>query len=194
MQRELTPEMVLHGYRLGVFPMADADGVIYWYSPDPRCIFEYDHFRVPHSLRSIIRQRKFELRVNTAFDRVIRACADRPEGSWISREVIAVYCELHRRGHAHSVESWHEGELAGGLYGVTLGGVFFGESMFYQVADASKVALVALIERLKDRGFSLIDTQWSTPHLERFGAVEIARDEYLERLERALPLPCRFAG
>ncbi len=185
--------MILHGYRLGVFPMADADGAIYWYSPDPRCIFEYDRFRVPRSLRSIIRRGEFEIRVDTAFDAVIRACAGRPEGTWISEEIIAVYSQVHRMGYAHSVESWHGGKLVGGLYGVTLGGAFFGESMFYHVTNASNVALVRLIERLKARRFALIDTQWSTPHLLRFGAVEIPRQEYLERLEQALTLRCRLA-
>jgi leucyl/phenylalanyl-tRNA--protein transferase len=193
MQTDLTPEMVLHGYRLGVFPMADPDGALYWFSPDPRCIFEYERFRVPRSLRPVLRRGQFEIRVNTAFDAVIRACADRPEGTWISDEITAVYSELHRRGHVHSVESWCDGRLVGGLYGVTLGGAFFGESMFYHVTNASNVALVSLIERLKARRFVLIDTQWSTPHLLRFGAVEITRGEYLRRLDRALTLHCRFA-
>jgi leucyl/phenylalanyl-tRNA--protein transferase len=193
MQTDLTPEMVLHGYRLGVFPMADLDGAIYWYTADPRCIFEYDRFRVPRSLRPILRRGDFEIRVNTTFDAVIRACADRPEGTWISDDIIAVYGELHRRGFAHSVESWRDRRLAGGLYGVTLGGAFFGESMYYHVANASKVALVALIDRLKARRFTLIDTQWSTPHVLRFGAVEVSQEEYLERLDHALTLRCRFA-
>jgi leucyl/phenylalanyl-tRNA--protein transferase len=194
MQSELTAEIVLCGYRMGVFPMADLDGVIYWYSPDPRCILDYRRFRVPHSLRPILRRGEFDVRVNTAFDQVIRACADRPEGTWISEEIIAVYSELHRRGYTHSVESWRDGKLVGGLYGLALGGAFFGESMFYHVANASKVALVKLVERLRARRFSLIDTQWSTPHLLRFGAVEVSREEYLKRLEQALTLACRFEG
>jgi len=193
MREELTPELVLYGYRMGAFPMADEDGEIYWYSPDPRCVFEFERFRIPRSLRPIIRQARFEVQIDTAFDEVIRACAGRAEGTWISDEVIAVYTELHRRGHAHSVEAWQDDELAGGLYGLALGGAFFGESMFHRVADASKVALVALVERLKAHRFILIDTQWSTPHLERFGAVEIPRGEYLKRLEQALRLPCHFA-
>lgn len=193
MRERLTPEMVLNGYRVGVFPMADEDGEVGWYSPDPRCVFEFDRFRVPRSLRPIIHQGKFEIRLNTAFDPVICACARRAEGTWISDEFIAIYNQLHRQGYAHSVESWHQGALTGGLYGVTLGGAFFGESMFYRIADASKVALVALIERLKKRRFTLIDTQWSTPHLLRLGAVEIRREEYLKRLEQALALRCRFA-
>jgi leucyl/phenylalanyl-tRNA--protein transferase len=192
MELDLTPEIVLHGYELGVFPMADRDGELYWYSPDPRSIFEYERFRVPRSLRPIIRQEKFEIRVDKAFDQVIHACADRAEGTWISPELIAVYSELHRLGHAHSVESWQDGKLTGGLYGMAIGGAFFGESMFHRVADASKVALVALVQRLKERGFALIDTQWSTPHLERFGVIEIPRKEYLRRLSRALALSCQF--
>jgi leucyl/phenylalanyl-tRNA--protein transferase len=148
---------------------------------------------VPRSLRPVLRQRKFDIRADTAFNEVIRACADRTEGTWISDEVIDVYSELHRRGYAHSVEAWQDRKLVGGLYGVTLGGAFFGESMFHRVPDASKVALVALMERLKERGFALVDTQWSTPHLLRFGAIEIPRREYLRRLEQALALPRQFA-
>jgi leucyl/phenylalanyl-tRNA--protein transferase len=193
MQDELTPEIVLYGYRMGLFPMADLDGEIYWYSPDPRCIFEYHRFRVPRSLRQVIRRGTFAVRVDTVFEQVIRACADRPEGTWISPQIMAVYTELHRLGYAHSVEAWQGDALAGGLYGVTIGGAFFGESMFYHVPDASKVTLVALIERLRARGFTLIDTQWSTPHVLRFGALEIPREEYLRRLEQAVALPCRFA-
>lgn len=184
--------MVLAGYRAGIFPMADEHGRIVWFSPDPRCVFEFDRLRVPRSVRRTIGRGTFEVRVNTAFDEVIEACADRPEGTWISPAIRRVYQALHRRGWAHSVEAWHAGRLAGGLYGVALGGAFFGESMFYRVSDASKVALVALLERLRQRGYTLVDTQWLTPHLARFGAVEIARDEYLRRLGHALTLPCRF--
>ena len=189
---ELTPELVLHAYRVGVFPMADEDGEIGWFSPDPRCIFPLDGFHVPRSLRQAIRRGVFETRVDTAFHDVIAACADRPEGTWISDEIINVYETLHRQGHAHSVESWQAGKLAGGLYGVAIGGAFFGESMFTRVTDASKVALAALIQRLRSRGFVLLDTQWNTPHLARFGAREIRRAEYLRRLEAALALPISF--
>lgn len=192
MDELLTPEILLHAYQMGIFPMADPRGLVHWYSPDPRCVFEYERFRVPRSLRPVIRKQKFQIRVNTAFEQVIDACASRPEGTWISREFAEIYRELRRRGLAHSVEAWRDRELAGGLYGVALGGAFFGESMFYHVSDASKVALVALVERLEERGFRLIDTQWSTPHLLRFGAVEIPRPEYLKRLDEALTLPCRF--
>jgi leucyl/phenylalanyl-tRNA---protein transferase len=188
----LSPGLVLLAYRSGAFPMAHEDGEIYWHSPDPRCIFPLDHFHVPRSVRQVIRRGVFEIRVNTAFDRVIAACADRPEGTWISSEVMAVYRLLHRQGHAHSVECWHANRLAGGLYGVALGGAFFGESMFTRVTNASKVALVALVERLKARDFVLLDTQWSTPHLARFGALEIPRRNYLRSLRTALILPCHF--
>ena len=193
MDSQLTPEIVLHGYRLGIFPMADRDGEVYWYSPDPRCILEYSQFRVPRSLRPVLNKRKFEIRVNTAFTDVVRACANRKEGTWISEEIIDIYSELHHRGHAHCVEAWHQAKLVGGLYGITVGGAFCGESMFYHVSDASKVALVALMRRLKTRGFTLVDTQWTTPYLKRLGAIEIPRTEYLRRLERALLLPCTFA-
>jgi leucyl/phenylalanyl-tRNA--protein transferase len=192
MDPTLTPEIVLQGYCAGLFPMADETGAIHWLSPNPRCIFLLDHFHVPRSVRQTIRRGKFEVRVNTAFDEVIAGCADRPEGTWISREIMRVYRALHRQGYAHSVESWYQGQLAGGLYGVAIGGAFFGESMFTRVADASKVALVALVERLRNRGFTLLDTQWQTPHLARFGAVNISRAEYLRRLRSALALRVSF--
>lgn len=189
----LTPELVLSAYRMGIFPMADADGDIAWFSPDPRCIFPLDAFHVPRSLRQTIRRGTFETRINTAFNTVLAACADRREGTWIDAQIADVYGTLHRQGWAHSVESWHAGELAGGLYGVAIGGAFFGESMFTRVTDASKVALVALVERLRTRGFTLLDTQWQTPHLSRFGAVGIRRGEYLRQLKAAVALDVRFA-
>jgi leucyl/phenylalanyl-tRNA--protein transferase len=192
MDPPLTPEIVLQAYRVGVFPMADPDGDIGWYSPDPRCIFPLDRFHVPRTVRQAVARAVFEVRVNTAFDRVIASCADRPDGTWISDDIMSVYRALHRQGFAHSVESWQGGQLAGGLYGVALGGAFFGESMFTQVSNASKVALVALVERMRARGLTLLDTQWITPHLARFGALEIPRREYLRHLRAALLLPCRF--
>lgn len=192
MRERLTADLVLQGYCAGIFPMADERGRVFWYSPDPRCIFEYDKFHVSHTLRQTIRQNKFEIRINTAFTEVLAACGDRAEGTWISPEIHRIYVELHERGHAHSVEAWRDGQLAGGLYGVTIGGAYFGESMFHRVRDASKVALAALIDRLRGRGYALVDTQWITPHLARLGAVEIPRDDYLRRLEKAIELPCRF--
>lgn len=189
---ELTPELVIRGYCAGLFPMADPDGEIFWFSPDPRAIFPLDEFRVPRSLRQKIRRGVFTIRIDTAFDAVIAACADRAEGTWISPDIDRVYRALHQQGYAHSVEAWHENHLAGGLYGVSIGGAFFGESMFTHVTDASKVALAALVERLSSRGFILLDTQWLTPHLERLGAREISRAQYLRRLRAALRLPLEF--
>ena len=193
MAARLTPNMVLQGYRLGAFPMADPDGVVWWYSPDPRAIIDLDCFHIPHGLRRTLRRAPFEVRINTAFDEVIDACGDRREGTWISPQIRAVYCALHRHGHAHSVGCWRDGQLAGGLYGVAIGGAFFGESMFHRVTGASKVALVALVERLRARGFVLLDTQWTTPHLEQFGVGELPRDEYLHRLSDAVARECVFA-
>ncbi len=189
----IPPALLLHGYRSGVFPMAMERGEIGWFSPDPRGILplEIGGFHVPHGLRRTLNKNRFELRVNTAFEAVMRACAERME-TWISEEIIGSYCALFEMGYAHSVESWREGKLVGGLYGVSLRGAFYGESMFHSETDASKVALVNLVARLRVRGFKLLDVQWTTPHLRTFGAVEISRAEYLERLARAMKLPCEF--
>lgn len=174
--------------------MAIDGGEIAWFSPDPRAIIPIDErFHVPHGLRRELKRGRFEIRIDAAFERVIRLCSKRKE-TWISKEIIASYMNLHRLGHAHSVEAWLDGELAGGLYGVAVGGAFFGESMFHEVTDASKVALHALVERLRARGFLLLDTQWTTPHLERFGAFEMPRAEYFKALAIAVELPCRFVG
>lgn len=189
----LTPELLVRAYCMGMFPMADARrGRIRWYAPDPRAIIPLETFHVPRSLQRTVRRGTFEVRVNTAFGAVIHACAARRE-TWISTGIERAYGELHALGLAHSVESWQNGELAGALYGVALGGAFFGESMFTRVRDASKVALAALVERLRARGFVLLDTQFLTEHLARFGAVEIPRDDYLLRLAAALRLERRFA-
>jgi leucyl/phenylalanyl-tRNA--protein transferase len=193
MDQPLSPQLVLAGYRAGVFPMGDGSGETYWFSPNPRAVFEFDRFHIPRSVRQIIRRGDFEVRFDTAFDSVINACTQRPEGTWISPEILGVYTELHNLGYAHSVESYHGGRLAGGLYGVAIGGAFFGESMFHRQTNASKVALVALMDRLQRRGFALVDTQWITPHLARFGAVEIPRREYLARLKRATQLDRSFS-
>ena len=175
--------------------MADEDDTIYWYDPDPRAIIPLDTFHVSHSLARMIRQGKFEVRVDTVFQTVMAACAEPTPGrevTWISPEIVAAYGELHALGFAHSVETWLEGELVGGLYGVSLGGLFAGESMFSRVKDSSKVALVYLIERLRQGGFCLLDTQFMTDHLRRFGAVEIPREEYQVRLAHALTIWARF--
>ena len=188
----ISADLLLHAYRNAVFPMASPDGEIAWFSPDPRAIIPLDEgFRVPHGLRRVLKKGAFEIRVDTAFETVMRECAAREE-TWINEEIIASYTGLHRLGHAHSVEAWLEGRLAGGLYGVALGGAFFGESMFHEVTDASKVALHALVMRLRARGFELLDTQWLTPHLETFGAVEIPRAEYRDRLLACAEKPCSF--
>jgi leucyl/phenylalanyl-tRNA--protein transferase len=183
---------LLEAYAAGFFPMSDG-GRIRWYSPNPRGILPLDRFHAPRRLARVVRGGRFEIRVDTAFRAVIEACAaDRVEGSWISPEIVESYCALHHAGIAHSVEAWREGTLAGGLYGVALGGAFFGESMFHKVTDASKVALAALVARLRERHFALLDIQWVTPHLETFGAIEIPRRRYLMLLEEAIQLPVTF--
>jgi len=187
----LTPRVLVAAYSQGIFPM-DVDGEICWFSPDPRTIIPLDGLHVSRRLRRTCRSGRFEVRINTAFREVMLGCADRAEGTWISDEILEAYCELHRLGLAHSVETWQEGELAGGLYGVALGGAFFGESMFHYRTDASKVALVATVERLNARGYVLFDVQYTTPHLARFGAIEIPRRQYLARLKRALAIPAQF--
>ena len=187
----LDPELLLEGYRFGVFPMAMADDSIEWFSPDPRAIIPLDSFHVPHALRRLLRRDTFEIRIDHDFPEVIKACAKR-EDTWINREIIESYTRLHELGYAHSVEAWACGELAGGLYGVALGGAFFGESMFHRVTDASKIALVALVQHLRVRKFVLLDTQWLTRHLVQFGGIEIPRSQYLRMLRRAVDLPGKF--
>jgi leucyl/phenylalanyl-tRNA--protein transferase len=187
----LTPQVLVAAYSQGIFPM-DVDGEIRWFSPDPRTIIPLDGLRVSRRLRRTCRSGRFEVRINTAFREVMLGCANREEGTWISEEILEAYCELHHLGLAHSVETWQAGELAGGLYGVALGGAFFGESMFHYRTDASKVALVATVEHLNARGYTLFDVQYTTPHLARFGAVEIPRRQYLARLKKALAVPARF--
>jgi len=192
----LQPQTLLHAYANGAFPMTDSDGITRWYAADPRGIIPLDAFHIPGTLRQLIRQRRFEIRINHNFRNCMTACMtakrDEGNGSWISNELIEAYERLHQIGHAHSIEAWHDGQLAGGLYGVSLGGAFFGESMFHTQRDASKVALVALVERLRERGFSLLDTQAQTSHLARFGCIEIPAVEYQKLLEAALLLECRF--
>jgi leucyl/phenylalanyl-tRNA---protein transferase len=193
----VTPDLVLCAYAIGLFPMANDryDPTVHWIEPRRRGIIPLGAFHVPRSLRKTVRRRRFEVRVDTAFDAVIEACAEeRPERprTWLNDELIAVYCELHRRGSAHSVECWRDGRLRGGLYGVAMGAAFFGESMFSRESDASKVAFVALVERLRAGGFRLLDTQFVTDHLRRFGAVEVSRETYRGLLREALAAPARF--
>jgi leucyl/phenylalanyl-tRNA---protein transferase len=187
--------LLLNAYASGWFPMA-VDHEIHWFSPDPRGVVPLEEFHVPRRLARVVRSGGFRIEIDRAFVDVMRACAadrdtDDP-GTWISDEIIASYTALHARGFAHSVEAWHGDRLVGGLYGVAIGGAFFGESMFHHETNASKVAFVALIERLRARGFTLLDTQWVTPHLEQFGAIEIARADYLKRLQASLRLQCTF--
>jgi leucyl/phenylalanyl-tRNA--protein transferase len=190
---DLSWSLLVAAYRAGYFPMGMDDGEIGWFSPDPRAILPLDGFHVPRRLGRLIRSRPFSVTTDTAFRRVMEACAaDRDDGTWITDEILEAYGQLFDRGLAHSVEVWRDGALAGGLYGVSLGGAFFGESMFHRVAGASKVALVGLVERLRTRGYVLLDTQWTTPLLETFGVVEIPRARYLARLEQAVELDCRF--
>ena len=187
----LTPEVLVSAYAGGIFPM-DVNGEICWFSPDPRTIIPLDAFHASRRLLRTCRSGRFEIRIDTEFESVMRGCADRPEGTWISEEIVEAFVRLHELGLAHSIEAWRGGTLAGGLYGVSLGGAFFGESMFSRHRDASKVALVTLVDRLRERGFTLFDVQFMTSHLARFGAREIPRAEYLDQLESALQLPVSF--
>jgi leucyl/phenylalanyl-tRNA--protein transferase len=189
---DLRPERLLDAYCHGIFPWYDADLPICWWSPDPRAIFELDGFHVSRRLRRTIRSDRFTLTINRAFGAVMRGCAHRPgEGTWIIPDMIRAYERLHHLGYAHSVEVWHGKVLAGGVYGVAIGGLFAGESMFTRVRDASKVALAFLVDRLRERGFQLFDIQFVTEHTARLGAIEIPRAEYLARLRRALT--CRVS-
>ena len=187
----IASELLLQGYRLGVFPMAMEDDSIEWFSPDPRAILPLEDFHVPHALRRVLRKNVFETRIDKAFFEVIDSCAKRKD-TWINQEIMESYTRLHELGHAHSVEAWKQGKLAGGLYGVAVGGAFFGESMFHRVTDGSKIALVALVEHLCARKFVLLDTQWLTPHLQQFGGIEISRTHYLRLLRRAIDVPRKF--
>jgi leucyl/phenylalanyl-tRNA--protein transferase len=187
----IEPDLLLQGYRLGVFPMAMEDDSIGWFSPDPRAILPLEDFHVPHALRRALRKKIFEIKIDDHFSEVISACARR-EDTWINREIIESYTRLYKLGYAHSVEAWRESKLVGGLYGVAVGGAFFGESMFHQVRDASKIALVALVEHLRARKFVLLDTQWLTPHLQQFGGIEISRNHYLRLLRSSVELPRKF--
>lgn len=190
----LTPQILLSAYTQGIFPMAH-DGEIYWYQPDPRAILPLDAFHIPRSLQRVLKQALFQLTTDSAFEAVMRFCAAPAPGresTWISEEFIAAYTQLHHLGYAHSVEAWQDGRLVGGLYGVAIGGFFAGESMFSRQRDASKVALVYLVQRLRARHFQLLDVQFMTEHLRRFGAIEIPDKEYQQRLRRALRVHTRF--
>ncbi len=191
----LTPQLLLSAYCEGIFPMAHEDGRIYWYDPDPRAIIPLDGFHVPRRLARVVRSGLFEVRVDSAFTAVMQACAaptDGRESTWISPEFVRVYGELHRHGFAHSVECWQDGRLVGGLYGVSVQGLFAGESMFSLVPNASKVALVHLVHRLQRGSFQLLDTQFMTAHLRQFGTIEISAAAYKRRLAQALLVTAKF--
>jgi leucyl/phenylalanyl-tRNA--protein transferase len=188
---EITPEVLLKAYACGIFPMAESasDPSLFWVEPERRGILPLDGFHVPRRLARTVRADRFQVRVDTAFDQVMDACAAPARGrrkTWINARIRRLYGELHARGHCHSVEAWREGKLVGGLYGVRLRRAFFGESMFHRESDASKVCLVHLVARLKAGGFALLDSQFLTEHLATFGAIEIERPEYQRRLAAAL--------
>ncbi|CAK0739431.1 Leucyl/phenylalanyl-tRNA--protein transferase [uncultured Gammaproteobacteria bacterium] len=194
-----SPSLLLQAYAMGLFPMAESgsdQGELMWFDPDPRGILPLDGLIIPRRLRRLVRQGRFVITADTAFEVVIAACAEttpiRPN-TWINRDIARLYTALHQRGFAHSIEVRHEDRLVGGLYGVALGRAFFGESMFSREANASKVALVHLVARLRAGGFTLLDTQFLTAHLARFGAVEIPKDEYHRRLAAALVGPADFS-
>ena len=191
----LSAEALIYAYTSGVFPMAEADGTIYWYRPDPRAIIPIDTYKPAKSLKPILNRGQFELRINTQFEAVMRACAAPrayEQETWISEEIIQAYVELHAMGFAHSVEVYEQGELVGGLYGVHIGSVFFGESMFMKVSNASKVAFHHLIEILRANEFSLLDTQFMNDNVQRYGAIEIKRTQYEKLLTKALMKASEF--
>ncbi|MCS7302329.1 MAG: leucyl/phenylalanyl-tRNA--protein transferase [Bacteroidota bacterium] len=189
--RLITAEQLLQAYRVGFFPMAETDHIVLWHSPDPRAIIPLDHVHIARSVRVLIKKGVFTVRRNGDFEKVIHACADRPH-TWISRDLIRLYCTLHEWGFAHSVEAWQDGQLVGGLYGVAIGGAFFGESMFSRVSNASKVCFAHLVEHLRNRGFILLDSQYANPFTISLGAIEIPRRQYLVKLTEALALECTF--
>jgi leucyl/phenylalanyl-tRNA--protein transferase len=188
---DLAPERMLMAYRQGVFPWYGPDEPILWWSPDPRMVLFLDEFKLSHSLRKRLRRHDYDVRVDTAFESVMRACAEpRPgqHGSWIVEDMIQAYVRLHGLGYAHSVETWQQGELVGGLYGVAIGRIFYGESMFTRVTDASKIAFAHLVAQLRRWGFGLIDCQMETAHLASLGARPIRREEFMSRLEKLVNL------
>jgi leucyl/phenylalanyl-tRNA--protein transferase len=186
----LSPEWLLDAYSHGIFPwpMWDDDPIAWW-SPDPRAVFELDGLCISRRLQRTIKSGKFRVTLDQDFDGVIQGCAtvgDRPNNTWLTPNMISAYCRMHELGHAHSVEVWHDDELAGGTYGIAIGGLFAAESMFHRVRDASKVAVAHLVTHLRERGYELLDIQQWTPHTGRMGAVEISREEYLRRLSQAM--------
>jgi leucyl/phenylalanyl-tRNA--protein transferase len=189
---DLEPQVLLNAYQQGVFPMYEEGEPVCWWSPDPRAVFDLGGLHVSQRLARTSRSNKFHVTFDQEFVGVMRGCADRREGTWVTSDMVAAYHRLHQIGHAHSVEAWLGGELVGGVYGVSIGGLFAGESMFHRVSDSSKVALVHLFERLRERGFVLFDTQIINPHTRGLGAYTIPRTEYLARLCEAIAVPAKF--
>lgn len=187
---DLSPERLILAYSNGIFPWYEANSPILWWSPDPRMVLIPEEIRISHSMKQRIRKSDFEIRIDTAFEAVIQNCAmingREEDGTWITNDMIEAYCKLHELGLAHSVETWKSGQLAGGLYGVSLGLAFFGESMFYRETDASKVALVYLARMLAQMGFKMIDVQQETEHLKSMGARSVPRNEFLDLLKEAM--------
>jgi len=186
---QLSPDWLLDAYGHGIFPWPLYDGTLAWWSPDPRAVIEFDRFHVSRRLERTCRAGAFEITRDRAFDAVIEACGsvgDRCRGTWLTPPMLTAYKRLHRLGHAHSIEAWQDGELAGGVYGLALGGMYSAESMFYRRRDASKAALVALVRHLRERGYTLLDIQQLTPHTARLGASEIPRHEFLARVAEAV--------
>ena len=192
---DLSPRRLLLAYRMGIFPWYGQNEPIMWWSPDPRLVLYPQELQVSKTLHKIVRQKRFQVTLDTAFEQVIRACAqvriDNNEGTWIVDDMIEAYCRLHRSGYAHSVEAWYQGALAGGAYGVSLGRCFFGESMFTRLSNASSVALVKLVEYLRSQAFEMIDCQVTTGHLIRFGAREVPRSVFLAQLKKTLAAETR---
>ncbi|MBW2011555.1 MAG: leucyl/phenylalanyl-tRNA--protein transferase [Deltaproteobacteria bacterium] len=191
----LSEKRLLLAYRMGIFPWFSDDQPILWWSPDPRLVLYPDEIRISKSLQKVIKKKIFHLTMDTAFEQVINACAQVPradeQGTWIVKDMIDAYCRLHESGFAHSVEAWYKGKLAGGLYGISLGKSFFGESMFTYMSNASKVVFAALVDYLRELSFDMIDCQIATAHLIRFGAIEISRDRFLDELKQSLDAPTR---
>jgi leucyl/phenylalanyl-tRNA--protein transferase len=194
---DLTPDLLLNAYCQGIFPMAEDDGALAWYDPDPRAVLPLASFHVPRSLKRRMRKQDYEITINSGFREVMVQCAAPDTGresTWISEELIDLYTQIHDMGYAHSIETWMQGQLVGGVYGVSIGGFFAGESMFSRVTGGSKLALVGLVSHLKARGFMLLDIQFMTDHLKRFGAREIPRAHYKTQLAEALAVETSFVG
>jgi leucyl/phenylalanyl-tRNA--protein transferase len=191
----LTAETLVYAYASGVFPMAEETGEIFWYSPDPRAIIPIQSYKPAKSLKPLINQKRFEIRIDTAFEQVMRNCAlprAAEAETWISEEIVQAYTELHKMGIAHSVEAWQDDKLVGGLYGVSLGAAFFGESMFSLVSNSSKVAFHYLIQILREQKYELLDSQFMNDNVQRYGAINIPRTAYIKRLAKALKSTCHF--